>query len=62
MFAASTQSSGTNISAITGTQTSLLLNTVIGPNYITDSSSFVTTLTNTGGVGISLILLLVILA
>lgn len=44
----STQSAGTNISAITGTQTSLLLNTVDGPNFLTDSSSFNTTVTNVG--------------
>jgi hypothetical protein len=44
----STQSSGTNISAITGTQTSLLLNTVNGSGFLTDSSSFAATVTNVG--------------
>lgn len=44
----STQSSGTNISAITGSQTSLLLNTVSGSGFLTDSSSFGTTVTNVG--------------
>jgi len=41
-----TQSSGTNISAITGTQTSLLLNTVKGAGFLTDSSTYNTTVTN----------------
>ena len=45
-----TQSSGTNISAITGTQTSLLLNTVTGANILADSSSNNYTPTNVGGV------------
>jgi len=41
-----TQSSGTNISAITSTQTSLLLNTVKGAGFLTDSSTYNTTVTN----------------
>jgi len=44
----STQSSGTNISAITGSQTSLLLNTVNGSGFLIDSSTFATTITNVG--------------
>ena len=42
------QSSGTNISAITGTQTSLLLNTPNNSAFITDSSANQFTITNTG--------------
>ncbi len=45
---AATQSSGTNISAITGTQTSLLLNTVNGAGFLTDSSTYNATVTNNG--------------
>ena len=41
-----TQSSGTNISAITGTQTSLLLNTVKGAGFLTDSSTYNLSVTN----------------
>jgi hypothetical protein len=44
-----TQSSGTNISAITAGQTQLLLNTV-APNYFADSSSNAFTVTNNGSV------------
>ena len=47
---ATTQSSGTNISAITGTQTQLLLNTVPGANLLTDSSANNFTVTNNGSV------------
>ena len=47
---AATQSAGTNISAITGTQTSLLLNTVPGANFLQDSSSNAFTVTNNGSV------------
>jgi hypothetical protein len=47
---AATQSSGTNISAITGTQTSLLLNTVAGANFLVDSSTNNFTVTNNGSV------------
>jgi hypothetical protein len=42
----STQSAGTNISAVTGVQTSLLLNTPNTAGYLTDSSSFAATVTN----------------
>lgn len=45
-----TQSAGTNISAITGTQTQLLLNTVNGAGFLTDSSTFNITVTNNNGV------------
>jgi hypothetical protein len=45
-----TQSSGTNISAITGTQTQLLLNTVSGANFLVDSSSYTRTVTNNNSV------------
>jgi len=48
---ASTQSANTNgnpSSAITGTQTSLLLNTVNGANFLTDSSTYTATVTNNG--------------
>ena len=45
-----TQSSGTNISAITAGQTQLLLNTVDGANFLVDSSSNAITVTNTGAV------------
>ena len=41
-----TQSSSTNISAITGTQTSLLLNTVKGAGFLTDSSTYNLSVTN----------------
>jgi hypothetical protein len=44
----STQTSNTNISAITGTQTSLLLNTPNTSAFITDSSSVPYTMTNNG--------------
>lgn len=47
---ATTQGSGTNISAITGTQTQLLLNTVPGANLLTDSSANNFTVTNNGSV------------
>jgi hypothetical protein len=47
---AATQSAGTNISAITGTQTSLLLNTVVGANFLADSSTNNFTVTNNGSV------------
>jgi hypothetical protein len=47
---ATTQSSGTNISAITGTQTQLLLNTVSGANFLVDSSTNNFTVTNNGSV------------
>ena len=47
---AATQSAGTNISAITGTQTSLLLNTVVGANFLTDTSANAFTVTNNGSV------------
>ena len=43
-----TQSTGTNISAITGTQTSVLLNMPYGSGYLTDSSTNNVTITNTG--------------
>jgi hypothetical protein len=45
-----TQSAGTNISAVTGTQTQLLLNTVNGAGFLTDSSTFNVTVTNNNGV------------
>jgi hypothetical protein len=45
-----TQSSGTNISAITAGQTQLLLNTVDGANFLKDSSINNITITNNGGV------------
>jgi hypothetical protein len=44
----STQTSSANISAITGTQTSLLLNTPNTSAFITDSSSVPNTMTNNG--------------
>ena len=47
---AATQSADTNISAITGTQTSLLLNTVVGAGFLTDSSTNNFTVTNNGSV------------
>ena len=47
---AATQSAGTNISAITGTQTSLLLNTVYGADFLADSSTNNFTVTNNGSV------------
>lgn len=43
-----TQSAGTNIAAITGTQTSLLLNTPNDANFIADSSAYNFTVTNNG--------------
>jgi hypothetical protein len=42
----STQSSGTNITAITGTATSLLLNAASSATYLTDSSSYGATVSN----------------
>ena len=42
----STQSSGTNIAAITGTATSLLLNAANSATYLTDSSSYAATVSN----------------
>ena len=48
---ASTQSANTNgnpSSAITGTQTSLLLNTVQGSSFLTDNSTYNVTVTNNG--------------
>jgi hypothetical protein len=42
----STQSSGTNITAITGTATSLLLNAASSATYLTDSSSYAATVSN----------------
>ena len=47
---ATTQSSGTNISAITGTQTQLLLNTYQGAGFLTDASTNNFTVTNNGSV------------
>jgi hypothetical protein len=48
---ATTQSAGTNISAITGTQTQLLLNTYsAGANFLTDASTNNFTVTNNGSV------------
>ena len=48
---ATTQSSSTNISAITGTQTQLLLNTYsAGANFLTDTSTNAFTVTNNGAV------------
>lgn len=47
---ATTQSAGTNISAITGTQTSLLLNTYYGAGFLTDTSDNAFTVTNNGSV------------
>jgi len=44
----STQGAGINISAVTGVQTSLLLNTAFGASYLTDSSSYGIVVTNTG--------------
>jgi hypothetical protein len=41
-----TQSAGTNISAITGAQTSLLLNTPSNASFLTDSSTYAFTVTN----------------
>jgi hypothetical protein len=46
---AATQSAGTNISAITGAQTSLLL----GGTFLTDNSTYAFTITNTGSVAFS---------
>jgi len=43
-----TQSSGTNIVAVTGTQTSLLLNTPNSASFLTDTSSGALTVTNVG--------------
>jgi len=43
-----TQSSGTNISAITGTQTQLLLNTYQGAGFLTDASTNAFSVTNNG--------------
>jgi hypothetical protein len=43
-----TQSAGTNISAITGTQTQLLLNTYQGAGFLADSSNNAFTVTNNG--------------
>ena len=43
---ASTQSSGTNITAITGTSTGLLLNATSSATYLTDSSSYAATVSN----------------
>ena len=48
-----TQSAGANISAITGTQTSLLLNTPNNANFIKDSSANNFTLTNNGTATVS---------
>jgi hypothetical protein len=45
-----TQSAGTNIAAITGTSTKLLLNTVYGAGFLTDSSTFNVSVTNYNGV------------
>ena len=45
---ATTQSAGTNISAITGTQTQLLLNTYQGAGFLTDASTNNFTVTNNG--------------
>ena len=45
-----TQSAGTNISAITGTQTSLLLNTPNNAYFLTDSSTNNFTVTNNGSI------------
>jgi len=45
---ATTQGSGTNISAITGTQTQLLLNTYQGAGFLTDASTNNFTVTNNG--------------
>ena len=42
----STQSSGTNITTITGTATSLLLNAASSATYLTDSSSYAATVSN----------------
>jgi len=47
---ATTQSSGTNISAITGTQTQLLLNTINDASFLTDTSANAFTVTNNGSV------------
>jgi hypothetical protein len=47
---AATQSAGTNISAITGTQTSLLLNTINDGSFLTDTSANAFTVTNNGSV------------
>ena len=41
-----TQSSGTNITAITGTATGLLLNAATSATYLTDSSSYAATVSN----------------
>jgi hypothetical protein len=43
---ASTQTSGTNITAITGTATGLLLNSASSATYLTDSSSYAATVSN----------------
>jgi len=45
-----TQGAGTNISAITGTQTQLLLNTYQGAGFLTDTSTNNFTVTNIGSV------------
>ena len=47
---AATQSAGTNISAITGTQTQLLLNTINDGSFLTDTSANAFTVTNNGSV------------
>ena len=47
---ATTQSAGTNISAITGTQTQLLLNTPNNASFLVDSSTNAFTVTNNGSV------------
>lgn len=47
---ATTQSAGTNISAITGTQTQLLLNTINDGSFLTDTSANAFTVTNNGSV------------
>ena len=47
---ATTQGSGTNISAITGTQTQLLLNTINDASFLTDTSANAFTVTNNGSV------------
>jgi hypothetical protein len=43
-----TQTSGTNIAAITGTATGLLLNATSSAAYLTDSSSYAATVSNSG--------------
>jgi len=47
---ATTQGSSTNISAITGTQTQLLLNTINDASFLTDTSANAFTVTNNGSV------------